>query len=37
MTNVMKNVIKDAFPAEAPLGHGPVNSYTSFAIHSSNP
>lgn len=34
---VMKNVIKDTFQAEAALGHGPVNSYISFAIHSSNP
>lgn len=34
---VMKNVIKDTVQAEAALGHGPVNSLRSFAIHSSNP
>lgn len=34
---VMKNVIKDTVQAEAALGHGPVNSFISFAIHSSNP
>lgn len=34
---VMKNVLKDTFQAEAARGQGPVNSYVSFAIHSSNP
>lgn len=34
---VVKNVIKDAVQAKAAPGHLPVNSFRSFAIHSSNP
>lgn len=34
---VMKNVIKDTFQTEAAPGHAAVNSYISFAKHSSNP
>lgn len=34
---VMKNAIKDTFQAEAALGHGPVNSCITVAVHSSNP
>lgn len=33
----MKNAIKDTFQAEAALGHGPVNSCITIAVHSSNP